>query len=157
MGIFLRDFEKPDLAMLEMWASRIGSDNYMSRHLPTGSTSEQPRSENVLLWSVVVVDDTEVGTVWLERGALPQEVTLGILLGDVDFLGKGIGEKAINLAIERAQRSFPLEKISLNVRENNPRAIACYKKCGFEIVSAGYKIDKSGNQIRHLTMERKIE
>lgn len=156
MDISLRDIRESDLAMLEVWAHRIGSDNYMSHYLPKGISSQHIDSNNLFVWYVIVADGKDVGTIWLEMNSLPQNARLGIFLRDVEYFNKGIGEKAIDLAIKQAKLFFPINKVVLNVRENNPRAIACYKKCGFEVIDSGVKVDQLGAEIHYLIMECEV-
>ena len=62
--------------------------------------------------------------------------------GDEIFIGIGVkpelcsmgyGEKILRLACEIANEMYPDKILALNVRSWNKRAIACYKKVGFEI------------------------
>lgn len=55
----------------------------------------------------------------------------GILLYG-ENTGKWIGTRAIKLLLEYAFRYIHLHKVSLRVRGDNARAIACYKSCGFQ-------------------------
>ncbi|MDR1927436.1 MAG: GNAT family N-acetyltransferase [Oscillospiraceae bacterium] len=56
---------------------------------------------------------------------------LGIFLGDEDCRGKGYGAQAIRLLLGYGFGTLNLHSVMLNVHADNPRAIACYKKCGF--------------------------
>lgn len=47
--------------------------------------------------------------------------------------GQGIGLMLLQVLIEWATQNKTIEKIGLNVHSNNERAIALYKKMGFEI------------------------
>lgn len=50
---------------------------------------------------------------------------------DKGYQGKGIGTQLMERIIEWAKQSGTVEKIELNVRASNTRAIALYKKMGF--------------------------
>ncbi len=63
---------------------------------------------------------------WVSRVA-----TIGIFIGDKDFLSKGYGYDAMNVLIDFIFSEMNMNKISLNAFSFNERAINCYKKCGF--------------------------
>ena len=58
--------------------------------------------------------------------------TLGIFIGEESGRDKGIGTETIRLILEYGFKYLNLNNIKLDVYECNPRAIACYKKCGFK-------------------------
>jgi RimJ/RimL family protein N-acetyltransferase len=157
MNVELREFQEPDILRLDEWARRIRSENYMSRYRPMNRTVAAHNPEQGLLWFVIQVSGNDIGTVWLERGSQPDEAILGIFLGEESLLGFGIGEKAINMTIEKAQELNLFRKVVLNVRENNTRAIACYKKCGFIPVASGVKRTTNGDEVHYVTMQHRLE
>jgi RimJ/RimL family protein N-acetyltransferase len=156
MDVTLREFQEADIARLDIWAKQIGSEGFMSRYRPRnlGVTAHSP--ELGILWFVIRFSGRDVGTVWLESEVGSDQAVLGILLGEESLLGLGIGQKAINLALENAQQLGRLRTVLLNVRENNTRAIACYKKCGFHTVGSGVKRANTGTDIHYLTMRRSL-
>jgi RimJ/RimL family protein N-acetyltransferase len=103
MAVVLREFQESDVRRLKEWAKHIHSESYMSRYLPIGSTARGHNPERGLFWFVIQSARSDVGTVWLERGRQPDEGVLGILLGHESFFGRGIGKKAIDMAIETAR------------------------------------------------------
>lgn len=52
------------------------------------------------------------------------------LLGDA-LLGRGIGRKAVGLALDQAFGPMGLHRVDLRVLAFNTRAIRCYEACGF--------------------------
>lgn len=54
-----------------------------------------------------------------------------IIIGERKYWDKGYGTKSIQAVIKKAKR-FSIEKIFLEVRPNNIRAIKSYEKCGFK-------------------------
>ncbi len=156
MNVVLREFREPDIQRLGEWAKRIRSENYMSRYRPMNRTVVAHNPEQGLLWFVIQVSGSDIGTIWLERSTQPDEAILGIFLGEESLFGLGIGEKAINLVIEKAQELCCFRKIILNVRKSNARAIACYKKCGFILVASGVKRTITGNEIHYVTMQHRL-
>jgi ribosomal-protein-alanine N-acetyltransferase len=75
---------------------------------------------------------------------------LGVLIGEKDFWGKGIGSEVCKLTIRYALQQLNIRKILLAVYANNAGAIKVYEKIGFvkegtlrqHIWSNGEYIDK---------------
>jgi RimJ/RimL family protein N-acetyltransferase len=57
--------------------------------------------------------------------------TMGIMIGEKGLWDKGYGTDAINTLLEFGFEELGLRMIELYVDEDNERAVACYKKCGF--------------------------
>jgi ribosomal protein S18 acetylase RimI-like enzyme len=49
-----------------------------------------------------------------------------------EWRGRGVGRRLIEHALE-ASRAFPLARVELTVRADNERAVALYRKIGFEV------------------------
>lgn len=65
---------------------------------------------------------------WLARVA-----TVGIMIGDRNYWGKGYGTDAMKVLVEFIFNSMNINKVRLGTFSFNDRAINCYKKCGFEV------------------------
>ena len=156
MDVTLREFQEDDMELLDKWAISIGSEEFMSRYRPKDLAVTTHSPEQGVLWFVVRFSERDVGTIWLESDVRPDQAILGILLGEESLFGIGIGQKAINLALQNAQELGRFRTVVLNVRENNARAIACYKKCGFRTVASGVKRSNMRTEIHYLTMQRSL-
>lgn len=86
------------------------------------------------VFSIITLDEDKlIGTVGLERINHPHRTaTLGIFIGDKDYLSKGYGSEAIRLLLDYGFNYMNLHSIKLTVFAFNERAIKCYKKCGFK-------------------------
>src|SRR3989339_329284 len=60
-----------------------------------------------------------------------KEATIGILIGEKPFWGKGVATEATNLAAEYAFSALGLQGVTLGVIPENKPAIRVYEKCGF--------------------------
>jgi len=157
MKVSLRSFEENDLLSLQMWAEEIEADRFMSRILPHKSNQYLTSPKSLLAWYVIRVGDQDVGVVWLEKVDIDDEIaTLGILVGKSDLQGQGIGEQAINLAIEKSSDEISFKSVHANVRESNTRAICCYRKCGFVEIFRGAKPVDGAVTIPFITMELRL-
>jgi RimJ/RimL family protein N-acetyltransferase len=61
-----------------------------------------------------------------------RRAALAIGIEDPAYLGKGYGSEAVRLALSYIF-STGLHRISARVLASNDRAIACYRKCGFQV------------------------
>lgn len=61
-----------------------------------------------------------------------KEATIGILIGDKNYWGKGIATEATHLFIKHAFEMLGLKKIKLGVDARNKAAIRVYEKLGFK-------------------------
>jgi len=151
--VSLRKFTFEDLVAYENWLDEIDAGQYMSLFYPKAFNGKDIDNPMLYVWYVIVADGVDVGTIWLEKDHPKDNVaTLGILIGRQDKLGRGIGTKAIPLAIKQSQRALAFKSVQLNVRKTNVRAIACYKRCGFKIVGEGQKMNKGEKEISFLKM-----
>lgn len=60
-----------------------------------------------------------------------RKATLGITIGDKRYWSKGYGTDAMLTLLRFGFDEMNLHRIDLSVDEDNARAIACYRKCGF--------------------------
>jgi len=89
-----------------------------------------------IVWAFEAKDGRHIGDVDLhgiDRKDLTAKLT--ILLGDKEYWSQGYGTDTIMTLLDYAFRELCFDNISLRVFTFNKRAIACYKKCGFEKVS----------------------
>lgn len=98
---------------------------YQSRIYPS-ETAEK------LCWYHIKCDNKYIGAVWLEKETENGFAVLGIFIADKAYRNKGIGTKAIRQILKNDLPVLGTDKVILRVRENNKRAIACYKKIGFK-------------------------
>lgn len=94
---------------------------------------ENVDNSNVSFFIVTLEEDKLIGTISLEKiNNINRTATLGIFIGNKEYLSKGFGTEAINLILDYGFNYLNLNAINLNVMEFNPRAIKCYEKCGFK-------------------------
>lgn len=91
-------------------------------------------SENaeILRWHHIKQDDKYIGAVWLEKNANDDFAVLGVFIADELYRNKGIGKSAVEQIVKNDFQYMNTNKILLRVREENERAIRCYKSVGFK-------------------------
>ena len=92
-------------------------------------------------FSIFLKDDGwHIGTCCLYNATM-DDVELGIRIFIPEYWGKGLGGEAVEGLVLYAFVMYPhISSVVLKTPLTNPRAIACYHKCGFEDYMAG-KID----------------
>jgi RimJ/RimL family protein N-acetyltransferase len=65
---------------------------------------------------------------WLTRVA-----TVGMMIGDKDYWGKGYGTDAMKVLMKFIFEDMNMNKIRLSVFSFNERAKRCDEKCGFQV------------------------
>lgn len=58
---------------------------------------------------------------------------VGIIIGDREFLGKGLGTDAMKVLIKFIFDEMNMNKVKLEVFSHNVRAFKSYEKCGFKV------------------------
>ncbi len=106
---------------------------YQSRIYPS-------ENADVLRWYYIKAYEKYIGAIWLEKNANDDFAVLGIFIADEIYRNKGVGKAAIEQIIKTDFRYMHTNKILLRVREENKRAIRCYKSVGF-IENRRYKKD----------------
>jgi RimJ/RimL family protein N-acetyltransferase len=56
-----------------------------------------------------------------------------VLIGDKNYIGKGIGQAIIEALVIKAFKELEMSYLELNVYDWNTSAIMCYEKAGFKI------------------------
>ncbi len=116
-------------------------------------------SENDFM-AVAVVDGKIAGTCQISftgRIKLKHKANIGIAILK-EFWGLGIGSKMFREMLAQAKERKDVLQVELEVIEGNERAMALYRKFGFEIVAQ--KPDairlKDGTMLKEITMMKKL-
>ena len=75
-----------------------------------------------------------------------KKATLGILIGDKNYWGRGICTEAVKLLVDYVFENLNLEKVDLGVISENKAAINCYLKAGFRIKKIEQRAIKYDNR-----------
>jgi RimJ/RimL family protein N-acetyltransferase len=141
----LRALREDDLPRRVQWMNdpetvRLYSGVYPARTYSAVDAERWRQALEVDRWSIVWAFETKdgrhIGDIDLhgiDRKDLTAKLT--ILLGDKEYWSRGYGTDTIMTLLKYAFSDLCFDTISLRVFTFNKRAIACYKKCGFEEVS----------------------
>ena len=139
--IYLSPRSTEDVELFTEWLNDFETTDYLGRSGNLVSLEaerkylENNSSPEATFVIVTKEEDKMIGTVSIERiHYIDRRGTLGIFIGDKNAREKGYGTEAIQLILEYGFRYLNLHNIALDVMEFNPRAIRCYKKCGFQEV-----------------------
>ncbi|MGG1556105.1 GNAT family N-acetyltransferase [Paenibacillus ferrarius] len=75
-----------------------------------------------------------IGTIsFREMDRIARRATIGMLIGDRNYWGKGYGTAALNQFVTMLFARYNLNRIDLDTFADNKRAIRCYEKVGFSV------------------------
>jgi ribosomal-protein-alanine N-acetyltransferase len=98
----------------------------------TNYISEKNESKTALLLGIFVKrENIHVGNVKLEPIIPKKWATIGILIGEENWRGKGAGFEVITRVLEFCFTDLELEFVELGVNKNNLKAINLYSRLGF--------------------------
>ena len=136
--------EMSDLEVMTRGINHLDNAKYISYEIPKGVMwykAEEEYLNEIISKSqkhtfVIMLKNTDgnpiIGWIGLHKiYEFNRNAMFGILLYG-DNTGKWIGARAIRLLLRYAFEYMYLHKVSLRVRGDNARAIACYKSCGFQ-------------------------
>lgn len=141
--IYLRGLERPDLEGEYFdWLN----DREVTKFLDSGffpNTMEKMEEyysnialspNNLMLAIIDKESDKHIGNIkagpinWVTGVA-----SLGIMIGNKEFWGRGYGTEAIRLVLDYAFKSLNLHKVTAGIVANHQASIRAFQKAGFEI------------------------
>src|SRR5947208_10036123 len=94
--------------------------------------AEQEDDDEHQAWFAIEVDGKVIGRCGLSGFNLTDRTcSLGIVIGDKEYWGRGYGRESIGLLLEYAFRYRNMRKVWLSTGSHNERALRCYRACGF--------------------------
>ncbi|MDP4179576.1 MAG: GNAT family N-acetyltransferase [Bacillota bacterium] len=130
--------DKVHLIYLEEWEKQKEIFYYLSHSRPRYLSENDLAAKETTNLYMIRYNGNVIGSVWLED-ITDIEAKISIYIALPEYRGIGLGKKIILQVLDNAFNNLKLKQVYLNVRENNIRAIECYKSCGFTITD---KYDK---------------
>lgn len=138
----LRPIEREDLPRYVRWFGDPEVRRHLGIYIPFSLAQEEQwfehllerlaRSQDVVL-AIDTADGVHIGSLglhsinWKDRSA-----ELGITIGEKAYWSQGYGSDAIRTLLRVAFHEMNLHRVFLLVDADNPRAIRCYEKAGFQ-------------------------
>ena len=109
---------------------------------------ESIRHSDRWLYLLAVEDGEIIGSGIFESYAKPRLAHRGVVSMSVkkDHWGRGVGSRLLAALLDFARSSAGVEVVSLEVRSDNARAVALYRKFGFEKVGTFAGFMKIGGE-----------
>jgi len=134
----LRAIEREDIPRFLRWLNDPEVIHFLTIYIPMSRDEEerwfeqqlQDRSKKIL--AIETETGEHIGNVGLEDVDWKNRLaTLGIVIGEKKFWGKGYGTAAIRALLRFAFEEMNLNRVHLTVFDYNERARRCYRRCGF--------------------------
>ncbi len=96
---------------------------------------ERKNREDILFLAIFTDDSQHIGNIKYESiNFEDRSATMGILIGEKEWRGKGVASEVIKRSSEYLKENFGIKNINLGVDKNNIPAITAYKKMQFKVV-----------------------
>lgn len=130
--ISLVDYQQEDEPLWSIWQSKVDLEKYQTYTRPKNFQERTGVAAGSYILKVITFNEQKIGAIWLEEfsDGPPRSAELGLFIAEKPLWNQGLGTASVQQMITMA-KGLGLERVWLNVRDNNVRAILCYKKCGF--------------------------
>jgi len=138
----LRAIEPGDVEAEYRWMNDREVIRFLQVRYPMSHADEEGFVERVssndyakgVMLAIETKDGVHIGNVGLhDPHPEHRAATLGIGIGEKEYWANGYGTDAIVTLLRFGFEEMNLNRVSLHVFEFNERAVACYKKCGFQM------------------------
>lgn len=139
--IRLRELSREDVPFVNRWRQDrdvadllVGSFRHVSLVADEAwfDSYAQNRKTNVRLAIVTVDENRLIGVTYLLNiSDINRSAEFGMMIGEKDYWGKGLGSAACRMTVSHAFEDLNLNRLELLVLEKNVRAMAVYRKTGF--------------------------
>lgn len=143
--IELKPFERHHIAKLVEWRndpevaywSAGGEPEF---ELITAEEAENFFSSNVknaskldsYMFAIYTLKGEHIGVAdYRDVERIKRSCTIGVMIGEKDYWGKGYGTDAIRVLTEYLFNGLNIRRIQLDTWSGNERAVKAYRKCGF--------------------------
>lgn len=137
----LRAIEREDIPRFLRWFNDPEVRRYLAMYRPLSRAEEERWVDSLLTRREDIVFAIEVkeGEGWVHIGNVGlhridwknRVATLGIVIGERGYWGKGYGTEAVKTMLRYAFGELGLNRVELETYSFNPRAQRCYKRAGF--------------------------
>ena len=111
----------------------------------------QEKSENpncLFLGVFFKANQKHIGNIKLEPiDFKDSKAIIGVLIGEKDYWGRGIGTEATTMLVDYGFKSLNLKEVNLGVISENKAAIRVYEKAGFKVIGMEKNAIKHGRKL----------
>jgi RimJ/RimL family protein N-acetyltransferase len=143
-SVRLRAVEKEDLPRFVEWLNDPEVRAGLSLYLPLSLAEEERWFEGILQRQPEerpLVIEARVDEDWVAIGnsgffafdRRNHSAEIGLFIGEKRYWSQGLGTEVVRLLLAHGFETLNLNRISLRVFEDNPRAIRAYEKAGFHL------------------------
>ncbi len=135
--VLLRPLASGDLRRCVKWFSDPQVTQFLGRNVPVTLAEEERWFRDYLRRGdeqifAIEVDGRHVGNLGLHKvDRVHRKADVGIVIGETTYWSRGYGTDAMRAALAYGFDHLGLNKVSLDVLEDNLRALRSYEKCGF--------------------------
>lgn len=161
----LRAREESDVELMYRWVNHWETARHLASRYPQGRAYEAAwlrKGDASFQRAPFIIETLSEGRAigWCSLNSAPPEdrsASLGIAIGEADFLGGGFGTDATRIVCRVGFEVMNLHRIDLTVYDWNTRAIRCYEKVGFQpegLIRDGIFKDGRWNQLVYMGLLR---
>lgn len=139
--VYLRSIEEDDATenYLSWLNNQETTKGLVTGRFPTSMQSLKTylrsieQNEKSVMFAICLLENNQhIGNIKLDQlDYYAGTAELGILIGEENQRGKGIGSETCQLVLDYAFQNLNLRKVTLSVFSNNPNAVKTYEKLGF--------------------------
>jgi len=140
--VYLRPAERNDIPYFVRWFNDAETASFLSLRAPMSIAAEEQWFERLQAdngksrWHFVMcllATGRPIGTIGLfDVDEVNGSAGMGIMIGEKSLWGKGLGTDALNALLDFGFGELRLERIWLEVNDDNLRGKRSYEKCGFK-------------------------
>lgn len=142
--VVLRSYREEDIDVALKYVNDKELKRYLVNNIPFPMTkweeeewvkSQKANSEGLYNFAIEDIESNKyIGGCGIQNvNWLVRVATVGIMIGDKDYWGRGYGTDAMKVLIDFIFNDMNMSKIRLSVFSFNERARKSYEKCGFEV------------------------
>ena len=141
--VYLRPAERHDLALFVRWLNDAETASFISRRAPISIGAQEQWFDKLLetqgkdRWHFVIclLDGGQaIGVIELfHLDETDGSAGMGIVIGEKSLWGQGYGTDSLNALLDFGFGELRLERIWLEVNDDNVRGKRSYEKCGFKL------------------------
>lgn len=141
--VWLRPAERSDIPTFVRWFNDAEATHFLMQRTPMSLAGEEQWFERMLqqqgrehyLFVICLLEDgLPIGTIGLhDVDHLNGNAEFGIVIGEKDLWGQGLGTDALNAIVDFGFGELRLERIQLECYAFNPRGRRSYEKAGFTL------------------------